>query len=94
MVVAGIAGIAAGAGIGIAALFAFASAGYAPGVAPEAIGTLIWPVLGIVFGIFGNRWRGVSLASRGFAVQDTVDAGSPHEAVDIYAKKLSGVQRG
>ena len=44
-------------------------------------------VISIIFGVNGNKWRGLNLQKRGFNLKETVAAGSPESAISIYLEQ-------
>lgn len=47
---------------------------------------LLGIVLAILFGVNGNRWHENNLKSRGFELQDTLDAENPEAAIATWIK--------
>ena len=53
----------------------------------EALINIVGIVVGMVFGINGNKWRESSLSGRGYELKDTVTAANKEGAIALYVKE-------
>jgi hypothetical protein len=45
-------------------------------------------MVSLIFGMYGNSWRGKNLESRGYEIKDTITAANPGEAIAIFMKSM------
>ena len=80
--------------LGIIIFIAFFALGFISGTiggqggqALDALTGFVNLIVGIIFGVKGNKWREKNLASRGYEFLETVNAANPEGALAVFIKE-------